>query len=285
MASVDAPRREDDLRRIRQALAEADLVLVGASNGIDMAEGLNVFRPDAHFMQAYGDLAQASGARSILEGLFMSRGDLARLWAWAARFACVEWLDYRPGIIMEALRGLIGGRDHFILTCNMDARFARAGFDAARILETEGSMAEAVCSRGCCDERHPVGESVRELDASIEDGRVDVSLIPTCPHCGAPLVPATDERRLAHPDAAAQERIRELNRLLAAHRGRNLVVLELGVGLRNGTIKQVLAQASAGEPHLMYAVFNYNQVVFPRGLEHACIGIDGDMSAAFARLR
>lgn len=47
--------------RIGRALAEADLVIIGASNGLDMAEGLNLFCADAHFQEAYGDLAQADG--------------------------------------------------------------------------------------------------------------------------------------------------------------------------------------------------------------------------------
>ena len=38
--------------RIGRALAEADLVIIGASNGLDMAEGLNLFCADAHFQEA-----------------------------------------------------------------------------------------------------------------------------------------------------------------------------------------------------------------------------------------
>ena len=33
--------------RIGKALSEADLVIIGASNGLDMAEGLNLFCADA----------------------------------------------------------------------------------------------------------------------------------------------------------------------------------------------------------------------------------------------
>lgn len=55
--------------RIGQALAEADLIIIGASNGLDMAEGLNIFSADAHFREAYGDLAQADGVGRILQGL------------------------------------------------------------------------------------------------------------------------------------------------------------------------------------------------------------------------
>lgn len=48
--------------RIGKALSEADLVIIGASNGLDMAEGLNLFCADAHFWEAYGDLARQTAS-------------------------------------------------------------------------------------------------------------------------------------------------------------------------------------------------------------------------------
>ena len=51
--------------RVGRILAEADLIVIGASNGLDMAEGLNLFCADAHFREAYGDLAQTDGIGCI----------------------------------------------------------------------------------------------------------------------------------------------------------------------------------------------------------------------------
>lgn len=50
--------------RIGRALAEADFVIIGTSNGFNMAEGLNLFCADAHFRETYGDLAQTDGIGS-----------------------------------------------------------------------------------------------------------------------------------------------------------------------------------------------------------------------------
>ncbi|MDO4537499.1 MAG: hypothetical protein Q4B54_05000 [Coriobacteriales bacterium] len=270
-----------DLKRVRAALDAADLVLIGASNGLDMAEGLNLFAPDAHFRNAYADLAQISGARSILEGFYLSHGDLAQRWAWQARFACREWLDYEPGPVLRPLHAFVADKSHFVITCNLNARFARAGFNPQLVLETEGSVSQLSCSAACCDELHPAASAMRALNASIAAGSVAPSLVPRCPQCGAPLTCAIDERRLQHPDVQLTQQLKTLQELLARHHGRNIVVLELGVGLRNGVIKQLLAHAVRSEPSLTYAVFNYSQVVFPQGLEQHCIGIPGNMAAAF----
>lgn len=80
--------------RIGQALAEADLVIIGASNGLDMAEGLNLFCADAHFREAYGDLAQADGIGCILQGLASPDANVRR--RWSERFHQKEYVEYEP---------------------------------------------------------------------------------------------------------------------------------------------------------------------------------------------
>ena len=54
--------------RIGQALAEADLIIIGASNGLDMAEGLNLFYADAHFQEAYGDSPRLMASAAYCRG-------------------------------------------------------------------------------------------------------------------------------------------------------------------------------------------------------------------------
>lgn len=67
--------------RIGRVLAEADLIVIGASNGLDMAEGLNLFCADAHFRETYGDLAQTDGIGCILQGLASPDANVRCRWA------------------------------------------------------------------------------------------------------------------------------------------------------------------------------------------------------------
>lgn len=217
--------------RIRRALAEADLIIIGASNGFDMAEGLNLFCADAHFWEAYGDLAQTDGNGCILQGLSSPDANVRR--RWAERFYQKEYLEYELSPLMNGLRHLAGHADAFVITCNIDGRFARAGFNENRVLETEGSIRTSI-----------------------------------------------DERRLAHPDALATAQLEELARLVRAHRNGKVAIFELGVGLRNGVIKRMLAQIANACEHATYIVFNYSQAMVP---DASCetILVDGDMTPAF----
>lgn len=217
--------------RIRQVLAEADFVVIGASNGLDMAEGLNIFRDDAHFWEAYGDLAQRDGISCILAGI--SAADVRVRERWAERFFLKECLEYEPGPLMAGLRGLTQHADTFVITCNIDGHFAKAGFDGQRILETEGNISTTV-----------------------------------------------DEQLLAHPSAQVVDQLDELTRLMRTHRGGSVVILELGVGLRNGVIKHMLAGVANACEHVSYIIFNYSQAVLPDARCETIV-VDGDMAAAF----
>lgn len=220
--------------RIGRALAEADLIVIGASNGLDMAEGLNLFCGDAHFWATYGDLAQTDGIGCILQGLTSPNASVRC--RWAERFHQKEFLEYDPSPLMNGLRHLTEHADTFVITCNVDGHFARAGFNEKRVLETEGSIRTSV-----------------------------------------------DERRLAHPDALAMAQLEELERLVRTHRNDRVAILELGVGLRNGVIKHMLAQIANACEHATYIVFNYSQAMAP---DASCetILVEGDMAPAFEEI-
>ena len=217
--------------RIGRALAEADLIVIGASNGLDMAEGLNLFRADERFWKVYGDLARIDGIGCILQGL--ASPDANVRCRWAERFHQKEYLEYEPSPLMNGLRRFTEHADTFVITCNIDGHFARAGFSENRVLETEGSIRTSI-----------------------------------------------DEMRLAHPDAIAAAQLEELERLVRTHRNGKVAILELGVGLRNGIIKRMLAQVANASEHVTYIVFNYNQAMAP---DASCetILVEGDMAPAF----
>ena len=217
--------------RVRRALAEADLIVIGASNGFDMAEGLNLFRADEHFWKVYGNLARIDNIGCILQGL--ASPDANVRCRWAERFYQKDYLEYEPGPLMNGLRRFTEHADTFVITCNIDGHFARAGFSENRVLETEGSIRTSI-----------------------------------------------DEMRLAHPDALATAQLEELTRLAQVHHNGRVVILELGVGLRNGIIKRMLAQVANASEHVTYIVFNYNQAMAP---DASCetILVEGDMAPAF----
>ena len=50
-------------------IEEADAVLIGASNGLSITEGLHLFADNQAFEELFGDLKQKYGMRCILQGM------------------------------------------------------------------------------------------------------------------------------------------------------------------------------------------------------------------------
>ena len=57
---------------IAEKIKEADAVLIGASNGLSITEGLNLFADDRIFHELLGDYKKKYGFRRILDGFFFN---------------------------------------------------------------------------------------------------------------------------------------------------------------------------------------------------------------------
>lgn len=275
---------EETAERIRNAAKSAEYAIVTASNGLDMAEGLNIFQADRHFLETYGDFAQEFGLHSVLQGLAASWPSESAHWAFLTRFAQAEWLDYRPSTTMRRALSLMAGKPHFTITCNVDGRFVRAGEDPDRVLETEGSIRHLRCSHGCSDELIPAEETYRRLAKAARGLRVPEAAIPRCPHCGAPLVPAIDETRAWQPDVAYKRTRAALEAFLREAHGHRILVLELGIGARNQAIKRPTMELVTAEPATTYVTFNYREVHIPPRIKQRSLGVSGDLGAALRRI-
>ena len=68
-------------QEISQIIKEADGILIGASNGLSIAEGYNIFADDAWFQENMGDFREKYGLRlSLIHifGLYLKCGKLLR---------------------------------------------------------------------------------------------------------------------------------------------------------------------------------------------------------------
>ena len=67
-----AEKRPDMYENIKKAwkwIEDADAVLIGASNGLSITEGLHLFADNQAFEELFGDLKRKYGLRCILQGM------------------------------------------------------------------------------------------------------------------------------------------------------------------------------------------------------------------------
>lgn len=267
-------------------LRGADGVLVAASNGFDIADGYQQFACDEAFLDVFGAFRRAYGLTSIIQGLAARWPSWEARWAFLARLISYGYLDYRPSPVMQSVLRIMQGTEHFVVTCNCNGRFERAGVGRGALFETEGSYARLRCSAGCSDALYDAVAVVERLEKG-EGGApepdtgdalaIPIELVPRCPHCGAPLDVAVDDRGGLMGAERFQEQQRCLRAFLDRMHGKNAVVLELGMGQRNQAIKAPLMRWAANEPRARYVVINREPALLPQGMGGRAQGIVGDV--------
>ena len=60
----------EEYKEIADKIKQADAILIGASNGFSISEGLHIFAGDKAFEEIFGDFKRKYGICNILTGLF-----------------------------------------------------------------------------------------------------------------------------------------------------------------------------------------------------------------------
>ncbi len=270
-----------DLAPVAEKIKGADAILIGASNGLSITEGLHLFADNGAFEYLFGDFKQKYGLRCILQGAGARWPFEEEKWAFWSRLIHHYCGQYEPTQVMEDLKAIVGRKDYFIVTSNGEGHFEMSGFAPERIYEIEGNWLTMQCAAACHDTLYPTLELAETLAATERDGRVPTELVPHCPRCGGPMrVHMVGENYI--PDDAARERF---GSFLEEYHGKKLLVLELGIGWRNQLIKAPLMRLVAREPEAAYVTVNLGEVYIAEDIRDKSFGLDGPLSDMLSALR
>lgn len=270
--------------KIKKAIDNADAVLIGASNGLSISEGYNIFADNAWFQDNFGDFRNKYGIHSILEGSFYNFPSPEEKWAFSSRLISRKSYLEEPSQMMKNLHTLVSAKDCFVVTSNTEDHFVPAGFSREQVFEMEGRMTESRCASGCCEDVYENREDVLRMADAEENGLVPSELVPRCPHCGSPLTVNIADSNSFFQTRHFQKKMQDYQDFIQKYHGKNLVILELGVGWRNRMIKEPLMQLTASEPHAVYITFNKGEIYIPSEIAGKSIGVDGDIAAAMVEI-
>lgn len=128
-----------DYNLIAEKFKEADAILIAASNGLSISEGLHLFADNAAFAKLFGDFKRKYGLRCILQGMMAEWPSEEEKWAFWARLIHHYCGKYRPTPVMKDLKAIVGVKDYFIVTSNGEQHFELCGFEPRKIYEIEGN--------------------------------------------------------------------------------------------------------------------------------------------------
>ncbi len=258
-------------------------MVVGAGAGLSTAAGLTY--DGERFRRHFADFAAAYGFTDMYRAGFGPFASLAEKWAYWSRHIMINRYDLPDLPVMADLRAVVAGREHVVVTTNVDHLFWHSGFDPERIFATQGDYGRWQCSVPCHQATYDNEATVRAMVARQRDRRVPADLLPWCPRCGAPM-----ENHLRVDDTFVQDEewhamAGRYAAFLDEHAGQRIVFLELGVGANTpGIIKYPFWRLTHAEPLATYACLNL-EVAVPVEIADRSIAVAGDIGASLRRLR
>ena len=265
---------------VREKIAQADAILMGASNGLSISEGFNLFADDRWFQENFGDFRAKYGIHSVLQGAFFQFPSQGEKWVFWSRLVYRKSVDVQPSRMMLNLYRLVAGKAYYVVTSNGEDHFVPAGFSPEQVFEIEGKFTEMCCERGCHEAVYPNQEAITRMAKAEKDGLIPAALLPKCPHCGGDMKIHMAADQSFFQSAVWQRKQAEYQNFVRKYHNKKLLILEFGVGWRNQLIKRPLMELAAAEPYATYVTFNKGEVFIPPEIAEKSIGIDGDIGAA-----
>ena len=255
--------REENLSRLRDAIDDADAIVVGAGAGLSTSAGFTY--SGERFMRYFKDFYDRYGITDMYSGGFYPYPEPEIQWAWWSRHIYFNRYIDAPSDVYPNLLSLVKDKDYFVLTTNVDHQFQRAGFDKKRLFYTQGDYGLLQSVRPKAQNTFDNEETVMKMMEdqgfvknangifSLPSGngikmQVSADLIPVCP---------ADGRKM------------------------HVLYLELGVGMNTPVIiKFPFWKAVERNRKSFYVCINYGDAGCDKSIEKRSICMDADIAEA-----
>lgn len=254
-------------------LEEADRVLVAAGAGLSTAAGYD-YGDTERFRELLPALYRLGLRSRYLLGVPLPKDMMWGYWA-----VHIDDIRYSPGPnpLYQRLRALVGERDHWVVTSNVDALFVRSGFAADRVFTPQGDYGRLQCTVPCTRETWPSKPFLDTILAAYDrdTGRVtDPRALPHCPRCGAEVFPNVRVGPEFVDDAYLPAGRRLAQWLEDAPTDSTLLVLELGAGFNTpGVIRLPMEDVARRTPRVRFVRINPDHPDVPADLGERALSV------------
>lgn len=274
----------DKIRLLKNALDEADAVVIGAGAGLSASAGF-VYDGE-RFEKYFSDFIRKYGFKDMYSGGFYPYDTLEEHWAYWSRYVWINRYEDAPKNVYEELLALVKNKDYFVLTTNVDHCFQKAGFDKKRLFYTQGDYGLFQCPEPCCQQTWDNEAVIREMTERQTDMRIPSELVPRCPNCGKPMTMNLRADDTFVQDEGWYEASERYTGFIRSHQGMKVLYLELGVGYNTpGIIKYPFWQMTYRNPKAVYACVNYGDAAAPGEIADRSVCIDGDIGEVLRKLK
>ena len=262
-----------NLPQLKNALQQADAVLVGAGSGLSAAAGYTY--DGDRFQQYFADFIAKYHYGDMYTAGFYAYATPEEYWAyWSRQIYCNRY-DQPKSAVHQALLTLLKGKDYFVLTTNVDHLFQQNGFARDRLFYTQGDYGLWQCSVPCHAKTYDNEIAVRRMVAEQKDMRIPSELIPRCPICGEPMTMNLRCDDSFVEDDGWHRAAAHYKAWLQKHQQGKILYLELGVGFNTpGIIKYPFWALTKENPAASYICINPGSAYIPEDIQTQSLGLE-----------
>lgn len=237
---------------LRQAVQEADHIIIGAGSGLTTAAGIDYAGDD--FRREFAPWIERYGFTDLYTSSFHPFETPEEYWAYWAKH--IWFSRYRTGAT-ELYRTLLHQfPEAFIVTTNVDAQFELAGFPTERIFATQGDYRWFQPASGSPKTLVDNREWVFSVLPHIHECRIPTEMIPSMPD-GSPASLNLRVDDTFVEDFHWHQQARRYTDFVHRASQDNLLLLEFGIGYNTpGIIRLPFEQMAQRFPHTTLVRFN-----------------------------
>lgn len=271
------------IQKLKEEIENSEYILIGAGAGFSTSAGF--LYDGKRFEDNFKDYIKKYGFTDMYSAGFYNFPTLEEYWAYFSLYVYINRYDIEENETYLNLYNIVKNKNYFVITTNVDGRFADSKFDKDKIFAVQGDFSLFQCSKPCRQETFYNEKYIREMIKYKKEMKIPTELIPKCPYCGRNMSMNLRVDSTFVQDKNWDKQKSKYENFLKNSDNSKILFLELGVGFNTPSIiKYNFWRMTLNNKKSVYASINLGECYGASDIEERSICIDADISEVLKKL-
>lgn len=271
------------IQKLKEEIENSEYILIGAGAGLSTSAGF--LYDGKRFEDNFKDYIKKYGFTDMYSAGFYNFPTLEEYWAYFSLNVYINRFDIEENETYLNLYNIVKNKNYFVITTNVDGRFADSKFDKDKIFAVQGDFSLFQCSKPCRQETFYNEKYIREMIKYKKEMKIPTELIPKCPYCGRNMSMNLRADSTFVQDKNWHNQKSKYEEFLKISNDSKILFLELGVGFNTPSIiKYNFWRMTLNNKKSVYASINLGECYGASDIEERSICIDADISEVLKKL-
>lgn len=271
------------IQKLKEEIENSEYILIGAGAGLSTSAGF--LYDGKRFEDNFKDYIKKYGFTDMYSAGFYNFPTLEEYWAYFSLYVYINRYDIEENETYLNLYNIVKNKNYFVITTNVDGRFADSKFDKDKIFAVQGDFSLFQCSKPCRQETFYNEKYIREMIKYKKEMKIPTELIPKCPYCGRNMSMNLRADSTFVQDKNWDKQKSKYENFLKNSDNSKILFLELGVGFNTPSIiKYNFWRMTLNNKKSVYASINLGECYSASDIEEHSICIDADISEVLKKL-